>query len=1208
MIKNVKYRGMTTSPSDYECPDGELAIGHNLAIDDSELRPVRLPSVVTAVASGTDAMYVHQTEKYRHFIGKTKKAGLIDNIAISYGSGSLVARCGLPPASALTVSLYKIERFAPISGGDVIELKRRVNYTIPAGTESLVLEQTVDATAEYELISFTPGADSTYTYKVSVESLPVNSIVTTWDSASRKITFHLKYPAASNVGVVVYYMGRAYEHIIPVGAREHTYDQPNGVTRVVLDGDTYSDSSYTYSVAPEAAQSMEDVDWYYDKERYWLCWFTQDEADPVYIQSWVDDFTAVSSIGNILMVTTDESIEYFLWVEEKGMYKYLGKHLPEAKIRFTSSMYFTGDGEVERNANPAVIARPQVAYDASAWVESGLSVEDLPTSTERTKWVTDGNADTDKKSSRLTTAAMGQLSMLLENARKEGLFVHPRLLRFAYRLYDGSYVQMSSPILIYNGSTREAVGGIPSNVKICASVARYYLDYYIQNLEEIMEWAEIVKGITFFLSSEIYDFDQNGRIERLVYEADSGSFPATFHAVLPEIAEGTKAERIADTYTFYKAYDISLEDYHSGYALMYLYSSGVTGTDVDKVGKLNEGTLSVTLGIDGVSRTATVPVAQYSTLKDIEDGLTYAFHRWGVTAHVLHRNRGCTPAMVMERKDPKEILCAIAFVSSEKPTGWGGATWTSQTSDLCDLNVYGSTVYGMPMLPDRLPLATLETGYSVSDDYLSHNVIRPGAMYGYNSRQVFGDIRMYYYHPIFSGLYGYQNTASRLILNPPLEYTVQAMWFYLRIGGQEVVVRSDIQGQTPVTYVYYPDTRCYKAVVKVLDEDGQTRYAVLPMKASDHLNGSVFIDSVPYLSMRQISSNILWDGTLAGADIISYADDTITEDPEESYGYEQLPSTVMNSEVNNPFNFRAAGFSTAGHTRILGLASATMAMSQGQFGQFPVYAFCEDGVYSLNVSSAGYFESVTPASRDVCISADSICQTDNSVIFATDRGVMVISGSTAACMSEALDGYCFDITLLPAYDEMLWDAGLDGERFRLTDIRTYVHGCFVMYDYRLQHIVIANPSYPYCYLYSIKSKSWTTMDNTFSKRLNSYPQTLAVDTKGRIVSISEPSDEVAKGLLITRPLKMDAPDSYKTVYAVRQRGTISYTDLSTVLWASNDMERWYLLRSSATSVLRGFGGTPYKYLIVGVVSEMERTRLLTSFSVTMSLKYDDKMR
>lgn len=1213
MIKNVKYRGMTTVPSDYECQDGELALGHNVAIDDSELRAVRLPSVVAAPEAGTDVMHVHQTDTYRHFIGKRQKSGLIDQIALSYSSGSLTAHCRYATESDITVSLYEVRRYVPLplsnnenEISDTVVNKTRVTYRIPSGTTELVLEETVDPVATYELISFSPGADTLYTYDVQVASWPDNEIVSIWSEDERKITFHLRYPAASDVPVVVYYMARAYEHTIPQGSVEYTADQPNGVTRIILDGYSYADSTYNYVARPETVESVDDIEWLYDADRQWLCWFTSDDTEPVYVRSWLTGIRNVTSTGNILMAMTEESLEYFLWDTEKGEYKYLGKHLPEAKISLTSSMYFFDNGEVMDAFAGVVSARPVTAVDTSPWVDSGLATEDLPSSTDRTKWVTDGSADTSKKSSRLTTAAMGQLSKLLETARKEGLFVHPRLLRFAYRLYDGSYVQLSSPILIYNGSTREAVNGITGDAKICASVARYYLDYYIHNLDELKEWGEIIKGITFFLSSEIYDFDQNGRIDRLEYTGSIGSINGVFHAELPEIAEGTKAERVKDTYTFYKAYDIDLNDYHSGYALMYLDSTGLGGGSEDDMGKLNEGTLTVSIGIEGETRTATINVPEYSTLKYVEEQLTYAFHQWGVTAHVLHRNRANLPSRISAHKDPREIKCAIAFLSADKPTYWMGGRWDSTHNTLCYLGVHGGTVHGMPMLPDKLPLTTLETGFSVSDDYMSHNLIRPSVAYGYNSRQVFGNIGLYYYHPVFSGLYGYQKTSR--LGNPPIGYSVLAMWFYLRVDGQEKVVRSDIQGETPVTYLNYPDTRCYKAVVKILDEHDDVLYVSLPMKSSDYLNGSLFLDSVPYLEMHHISSGIEWDGNISGADIASYADDSMHEDPQEDYGYEELPTTVMNSEVNNPFFFKASGFSSTGHTKILGLASATMAMSQGQFGQYPVYAFCEDGVFSLNVSSTGYFDSVTPTSRDVCISPESICQTDNAVIFATDRGVMVVSGSTVACMSEVLDGYNFDITLLPAYDELMWDAGLDANAFSLVDIREYVHGCFAMFDYTGQRMILANPLYPYCYLYSMKSKAWTTMDNLFGGRLNSYPETFAIDRRGRIVSISSPSADVAKGLVITRPLKLDDPDNYKTIYGARQRGTMASSSLSVALWGSNDMETWYLLRSSVSAVLRGFGGTPYKFHVMGVITDMDRKELLNSFSVTYSAKYTNKMR
>ena len=91
----------------------------------------------------------------------------------------------------------------------------------------------------------------------------------------------------------------------------------------------------------------------------------------------------------------------------------------------------------------------------------------------------------------------------------------------------------------------------------------------------------------------------------------------------------------------------------------------------------------------------------------------------------------------------------------------------------------------------------------------------------------------------------------------------------------------------------------------------------------------------------------------------------------------------------------------------MGISTAAKALSQGQFGQFPLYAFTDEGVWALEVNSSGGYSAKQPITRDVCISSDSITQIDTAVLFATDRGIMEISGSQTQCLTDIINGNDF---------------------------------------------------------------------------------------------------------------------------------------------------------------------------------------------------------
>ena len=94
------------------------------------------------------------------------------------------------------------------------------------------------------------------------------------------------------------------------------------------------------------------------------------------------------------------------------------------------------------------------------------------------------------------------------------------------------------------------------------------------------------------------------------------------------------------------------------------------------------------------------------------------------------------------------------------------------------------------------------------------------------------------------------------------------------------------------------------------------------------------------------------------------------------------------------------------NTEIVGLCSNTTALSQGQFGQHPLYVFATDGVYAMSVGTGNVvYSTQTPITRDVCINPQSIKGIDQAVIFASKRGLMMIAGNTAKSISDDMIGY-----------------------------------------------------------------------------------------------------------------------------------------------------------------------------------------------------------
>ena len=70
MKQELKFNGHTAQPSDYECPDGDLALSLGVIKDRGSLRPVPGPTEVSEAHNipRMEVIHVHKTTKFTHKI------------------------------------------------------------------------------------------------------------------------------------------------------------------------------------------------------------------------------------------------------------------------------------------------------------------------------------------------------------------------------------------------------------------------------------------------------------------------------------------------------------------------------------------------------------------------------------------------------------------------------------------------------------------------------------------------------------------------------------------------------------------------------------------------------------------------------------------------------------------------------------------------------------------------------------------------------------------------------------------------------------------------------------------------------------------------------------------------------------------------------------------------------------------------------------
>lgn len=217
----------------------------------------------------------------------------------------------------------------------------------------------------------------------------------------------------------------------------------------------------------------------------------------------------------------------------------------------------------------------------------------------------------------------------------------------------------------------------------------------------------------------------------------------------------------------------------------------------------------------------------------------------------------------------------------------------------------------------------------------------------------------------------------------------------------------------------------------------------------------------------------------------------------QTYAIDNLDNKLLVSNSDDPFVFPVERRYTF-QSKVIGIAVANTALSQGQFGQFPLYVFTEDGIWVMETGADGSFVSQKPLSREVCSNPYSITSIDKAVVFVTKKGVMLIHGAEVINLSEHMNGRHFIpnddalglVNKLEGYKQFD-DAIKDEDPFM-----TFMQDARVAYDYPGERLIFMSPSnQDFQYVYKINTKTWhkQSFENIqLITPLNSYPNCLVL--------------------------------------------------------------------------------------------------------------------
>lgn len=323
-------------------------------------------------------------------------------------------------------------------------------------------------------------------------------------------------------------------------------------------------------------------------------------------------------------------------------------------------------------------------------------------------------------------------------------------------------------------------------------------------------------------------------------------------------------------------------------------------------------------------------------------------------------------------------------------------------------------------------------------------------------------------------------------------------------------------------------------------------------------------------------------------------------------------SLVKVSEAENPLIFPAKNSVQVGSSIINALAANTRPISEGQFGEAPLYAFTDEGVWVLMLGEEGTYVARQPANREICSNPNGILQIDDAVLYPTNRGIMMQQGRNSICITDQLDGCPFNFMEMKYAKQIIATNQTGSGEISYIRFKDYLKSADMIYDYYDNRIIVFNQNQAYAYVYSLKSKMWGTMKNVFNKRVNIYPESYATNKEGKILNVyvEEPYSNTPY-FLCSRPLTINDKEVYKTIFTCIARGYFrkgTNGKCAIVLYGSNNLFDWYIIKTSINEYLRGIAGSPYKYFRVALIGNLATNESISGLSAEFQERLQNKLR
>lgn len=769
----------------------------------------------------------------------------------------------------------------------------------------------------------------------------------------------------------------------------------------------------------------------------------------------------------------------------------------------------------------------------------------------------------DSHAQAIIMQAYAKAAEISNAAGRDGYFTHCFFVRYALRMYDGQRAAISAPVLM-TVSTNELFlecntannrGWGTTTTDVYYSMIRAQLDYLIPQgtKAKFNDWSDLIKGVDIFISSPIYTYQIDG--DELMYYILTPS-PYAFDAGI--------INSLRDSYGFTVSKLTNINDLWAGS----FKNDNYVKRDI---------MLTHAVGAPGTNP----PQCKMASTSQNSQGWNAIFRLQPRLSHVLQADwAGEGPYFLLHSYDISELVentRTIVNVATDRINNITTQIQLTEVETFDNISkVSDALLYNRRLalsgvtidevckqsLLSLLPKADAWQGWACGAD-------------GYPAKNV-ND---------WEGADSYHLSVELQDMNEEV----------IRVDDSpQAAEGTSLNIKSALIYLSYLDLDVSKLIVYKNVESGstQTHQGIkLPnLKKNVLTNGTYFFGNGPMLTPLS---------TLSDAEV------TPTAEHSRSY-----PSRMLLSEVENPFVYKLRNEYEIGAGRVLRLAALTEQLSSGQYGQFPVVAFCSDGMYALEVRKEdGTLYDPKPLQPDVLTNIGSVISVDGGILYVTNQGLKFLGkDKQIRLLTGPLEGHNLDED---TYKTLLGTSITDADWKPLfaadtDEIRQALQSCRMVYDGKNRLVRI--------FFEGIDKQTVLSLETgEFSSQIDRGMPISVIEDYGMSI-MQFPGDQnlyvydavpdtvLKYGMLISRILNFSEVEQYTIIRNMRVYKSVLSDggQVGTAVFVSPDKKHW--------SVLKSLKGASYKYIRFALFTKMDDYDAVSGLALLFDVRRNNKLR